>query len=29
MLVLGALGLMHARRTPDTSDILDGHTRHA
>jgi hypothetical protein len=25
MLVLGGLGLMHARRTPDTTDILNGH----
>lgn len=28
MLVLGALGLVHARRTSATSDILDGHPRH-
>jgi len=29
MLVLGALGLMHARRTSATSDILAGHPDHA
>jgi len=29
MLVLGALGLMHARRTPLDADILNGHPDHA
>ena len=29
MLILGGLGLMHARRTSPTTDILDGHPAHA
>jgi hypothetical protein len=28
MLALGGLGLMHARRTPDTTDILNRHPAH-
>ena len=29
MLILGGLGLIHARRTSSTTDILDGHPAHA